>query len=282
MTFHHLLLPTDFSDTAAEPARHARLLADHFGATLHVLHVAYSTEAQRSAQDEMAAFIESHGLAGASTSIARAEAPGQGIAHYVEEHGIDLVVMGSHGRRGLERLFLGSTTEEVLRAATCAVLTVRTNLDAAAQLPVDGVLTPLDLSEGSLRALPHARTFADAYNARLDLLHVFEDIDIPAIYGADIENPLFDYFPEARERTRAEMQRALADTPGPEVASSVHFAKGHADEAIVDFAEEHGTDLIVMARTGRRGLTRLLMGSTADGVLRTAPCPVLLVPVEEE
>lgn len=282
MTFHHLLLPTDFSDTAAEPARHARLLASHFGATLHVLHVATDADARRNAKDDMDAFIEAHGLAGATPAITSAEAPGQGIAAYVEEHGIDLVVMGSHGRRGLERLFLGSTTEEVLRAATCAVLTVRTNLDAAAQLPVDGVLAPLDLSEGSLRALPIARTFAHAYDARLDLLHVFEDIDIPAIYGADIENPLFEHFPEARERTRAEMERAFADAPGPEVPSAIHFAKGHADEAIVDFAEEHGSDLIVMARTGRRGLSRLLMGSTADGVLRTAPCPVLLVPVEED
>lgn len=279
MTFHHLLLPTDFSDTAAEPVRHARLLADHFGAELHVLHVAHSADAQRSAEADMDAFLNAHGLDTATSTVTRAEAPGQGIAQYVEEHGIDLVVMGSHGRRGLERLFLGSTTEEVLRATSCAVLTVRTNLDATAQLPVDGVLTPLDLSEGSLRALPYARTFAAVYNARLDLLHVFEDIDIPAIYGEDITNPLFDQFPEAKERTRAEIQRVLAAAPGPEVPSSIHFATGHADEAIVDFAEEQGSDFIVMARTGRRGLTRLLLGSTADGILRTAPCPVLLVPV---
>jgi nucleotide-binding universal stress UspA family protein len=247
-----------------------------------VLHVAVGADAQRDADGAMVAFAEANGLATATAAVVRAEAPGQGIARYAAEHGVDLVVMGSHGRRGLERLFLGSTAEEVLRAAAGAVLVVRTNLDASAQLPVDSVLAPLDLSPASLRALPYARTFAAAYDARLDLLHVIEDIDLPAIYGEDIANPLFEQFPEIKERTRAEMERALAAAPGPEVPSSIHFEHGHADVAIVDFAEAHGSDLIVITRTGRRGLTRLLLGSAADGVLRTAPCPVLVVPVEDD
>lgn len=282
MTFHTVLLPTDFSDTAAEPAHHARLLAEHFDADLHILHVAVSPDARRDADSDMSAFLEANGLGTATAAVVEDEAPGQGIARYIDEHGIDLVVMGSHGRRGLQRLFLGSTTEEVMRAASCAVLTVRTNLDASAQLPVDSVLAPLDLSEGSLRALPYARSLSAAYDARLDLLHVIEDIDIPAIYGEDIENPLFEQFPEIKERTRAEMARALAAAPGPEVVSSIHFEHGHADVAIVDFAEAHGSDFIVITRTGRRGLTRLLLGSAADGILRTAPCPVLVVPVDED
>jgi nucleotide-binding universal stress UspA family protein len=279
MTFDRLLLPTDLSDTAAEPVRHARLLAEHFGAALHVLYVATDVEQQRTAEADVEAFARAHDLAGATPAVVTAEAPAPGIDAYAEEHAIDLIVMGSHGRRGLERLFLGSVTEEVLRKAACPVLTIRTNLDATAQLPVDSVLAPLDLSDASLQALPVARTFAAAYDARLDVLHVVEDIDLPAIYGEDIPNPLYEMFPEVQRRTRAEIDRALAAAPGPEVPTAVHFAQGHAADAIVDFAEDEGVDLIVLTRTGRRGLTRFLIGSATDGVVRTAPCPVLVVPV---
>jgi nucleotide-binding universal stress UspA family protein len=281
MTLTHVLLPTDFSETTAEPVRHARLLADHFGAALHVLHVATDVERQRTADAELERFARAHGLDGATLAVIAAEAPAPGIEAYAGEHGADLVVMGSHGRRGLERLFLGSVTEEVLRHAPCPVLTVRTHLDAADQLPVDSVLAPIDLSDASLRALPFARTFAAAYDARLDVLHVVEDIDLPAIYGEDIANPLHELFPEVQQRTRGEIERALAAAPGPEVPTAIHFAQGHAADAIVDFAEDEGSDLIVLTRTGRRGLTRFLIGSATDGVVRTAPCPVLVVPVTE-
>lgn len=281
MTLAHILLPTDFSATAAEPVRHARLLADHFGATLHLLHVAADVEQQQAAESDVDAFARAHELAGATRAVVTAEAPAPGIEAYAEEHGVDLVVMGSHGRRGLERLFLGSVTEEVLRHAPCPVLTVRTSPDVSAQLPVERVLAPLDLSEASLRALPFARSFAAAYRARLDVLHVVEDIDLPAIYGEDLANPLHELFPEVQQRTRGEIERALAAAPGPDVPTAIHFAQGHAADAIVDFAEDEDIGLIVLTRTGRRGLTRFLIGSATDGVVRTAPCPVLVIPVEE-
>jgi nucleotide-binding universal stress UspA family protein len=280
MTLHRILLPTDFSD-AAEPLRHARLLADHFGAALHVLHVATGAEQQRQGEGDLDAFLRSHDLDEVSAAVVVAEAAAPGIEAYAERHGVDLIVMGSHGRRGLERMFLGSVTEEVLRHAPCPVLTIRTGRGAVAPRAVDRVLAPLDLSDASLRALPAARSFAAAYGAQLDVLHVVEDIDIPAIYGEDIPNPLHEMFPEVQRRTRDEIDRALAAAPGPEVPSAIHFARGHAAEAIVDFAEDEGSGLIVLTRTGRRGLTRFLIGSATDGVVRAAPCPVLVVPVAE-
>ena len=102
MTIDHLLLPTDFSD-AAEPVRHARLLADHFGAAIHVLHVADSVEQRRLVKADMDAFVQKHELGGATSAVVTAEAPAPGIEAYAGEHEIDLLVMGSHGRRGLGR-----------------------------------------------------------------------------------------------------------------------------------------------------------------------------------
>ncbi len=149
-------------------------------------------------------------------------------------------------------------------------------------MSLNRILVPLDLSAAGLRGLPLAKTFAADYGARLLVLHVLEDIDLPSVYGEDIANPLYDLYPEIKDRTRVEIQRAVSAAAGPDVEPEIHFAEGAAAEAIVAFAEAHEVDLIMLTRTGRRGLTHLLMGSTADGVVRSATCPVLVVPVEED
>ncbi len=286
MPIAQILFPTDFSEAAGQRFRHARALAERQGATLHVLHVVEEKGAAALAhgEDEMESFLEIHRADGVPTepAVAAAEAPGPAIRDYAAQHGIDLIVMGRHGQRGLRRLFLGSVAEEVIREAPCPVLTVRRSAETFPLGPTESVLVPLDLSAAGQGALPLAKTLAAGYGARLLLLHVLEDIDLPSIYGDDIANPIYDLFPEIKERTREEMRRVLASTEGPEVAAEVHFAEGEAAEAIVAFAEAHAVDLIVLTRTGRHGLTRFLIGSTADGVVRTASCPVLVVPVEEE
>ena len=278
------LFPTDFSEAAGQRFRHALALAERQGATLHVLHVVDSETALLNGEGELEAFAEAHHADDLplEQAVVVAEAPAPAIRDYATEHGIDLIVMGRHGQRGLRRLFLGSVAEEVVREAPCPVLTVRRSADLFPLGPTDTVLVPLDLSDASLRALPLAKQMASSYDARLLLLHVLEDIDLPSIYGDDIANPIYDLYPEIRERTEAEVRRAVRDADGPDAETAIHFAEGNPTEAAVDFAEAQGVDLIVLTRTGRRGLTRLLIGSTADGIIRAASCPVLVVPVDEE
>ncbi len=286
MSFARLLFPTDFSKAAGQRFRHALALAERHGATLHVLHVVegHGTAALARGEKEMETFLEACDAdeLPLEQAVVAAEAPGPAIRDYASAHGIDLIVMGRHGQRGLRRLFLGSVAEEVTREAPCPVLTVRRSPATFPLGDTDTVLVPLDLSAASLHALALAKTMAAGYGARLVLLHVLEDIDLPSIYGDDIANPIYDLYPEIRARTQAEIQRAVAAAGGPDVAAEVHFAEGEAAEAVVAFAETHGVDLIVLTRTGKHGLTRFLIGSTADGVVRAASCPVLVVPVEED
>lgn len=282
MALARILFPTDFSEAAGQRFRHALALAERQGATLHVLHVVDRAAAEREGEEEMERFVDGYDAdVLLDQAVVAAEAPGPAIRDYAATHGIDLIVMGRHGQRGLRRLFLGSVAEEVIREAPCPVLTVRRSADLFPLGATDTVLVPLDLSPASLHALPLAKTLAAGYDARLLLLHVLEDIDLPSIYGDDIANPIYDLYPEIKERTRTEIRRVVSASEGSEVAPEIHFAEGRTAEAIVDFSEAHNVDLIVLTRTGRRGLTRLLIGSTADGVIRAASCPVLVVPVEE-
>jgi nucleotide-binding universal stress UspA family protein len=142
-----ILVPTDFSESSDQALEYAKMLADRLGATLHVLHVieepdvagAWGAEvyiaelprireaAQQRAEKGLNEIFTANerGRLGLSTEIADGRAA-RTIIDVAGQRHIDLIVMGTHGRSGVERLILGSVTEKVLRTAPCPVLTVRT------------------------------------------------------------------------------------------------------------------------------------------------------------
>jgi nucleotide-binding universal stress UspA family protein len=143
--FQRILLPTDFSDCAAEAARHARALVEQFNAELHLLHVLETHhsatpvfggglalapavhESRQAAEAELDRFLDPQWQQGQRVVRAIADgAPAAEIVHYAEEHQIDLIVLGTHGHTGLTHALLGSVSEKVVRKAPCPVLTVRT------------------------------------------------------------------------------------------------------------------------------------------------------------
>ena len=138
-----ILVPTDFSDTADNASRHARELAGALGASLHLLHVVSSDlgagapelwgvdsdglsqrlEAEATAElDRLRATLESDGVSPYVATGMGSEV--DTISDYVREHDVDLVVMGTHGRGGVQHLLLGSVAEKVVRRAPCPVLVV--------------------------------------------------------------------------------------------------------------------------------------------------------------
>lgn len=143
--YHDVLVPTDGSDAASAAVPHAIDHAVRYDATLHVLHVVdeqgvpptpdggrvlAALEQQGRAAIERVA--QQAGTAGVDTieSAVASGPPHTAILDYVDEHGVDLVVMGTHGRRGLDRVLLGSVTERVVRLADVPVLTVHPPQDA--------------------------------------------------------------------------------------------------------------------------------------------------------
>ncbi|MFC3476892.1 universal stress protein [Halobacterium litoreum] len=141
--YDDILLPTDGSDAADAAVANAVDLADHYGATLHVLYVADTTEYSTvTFEDSVVDPLEAEGETVVDAVVERAAERGvdavgvvmQGgvyrtILNYVEDNAIDVVVMGTHGRRGLDRALLGSVTERVVRTADVPVLTVRQRED---------------------------------------------------------------------------------------------------------------------------------------------------------
>lgn len=141
-------------------------------------------------------------------------------------------------------------------------------------LPFRIILVPIDFSDHSLRALPYALGLAEMYGAEVKVLYVSE----PALQVSDMawvgvdEDALKD---EQVDDALKRLERMTQDLIPPEVSARAEVRSGDAVDEIIHFAEEINADLIVMATHGRGGLSHILMGSTAEHVIRKASCPVL-------
>lgn len=297
LALERILVPLDFSDPSAAALRRALDLVERTGAELHVLHCAPGPEADfdvsfddlpepdrafyrevwRRAERDLDAFLQRVPTGGiALKRVLTAGLASRAILDYATHEGMDLVVMGTHGRRGFKRFMLGSVTEEVLQQGDLPVLVVP---PGTGEDTVTHVLAPTDFSVAAEMALPVAVGMAELYGARLDLLHVLEAVPLfAALTGARTAEELFpSLLPRAAERLDALVQSAdgvLGD-------ATVRVAEGRAAEAIVDHAKAHGVDLIVMAKHGLHGVERVLIGSVTERVCRTAPCAVLALPVRD-
>lgn len=304
MDVQRILMPTDFSTCANHALTHAITLARRFGAELHFLHVTVMYEVDPTPMGEVFPGYEELHLRreevtgrqmkqllekshGEELSVVEAQVRGFSAAptilDYIVDHGIDLVVLGTHGRRGLRRFVLGSVSEEVVRASPCPVLTVRDEEEVERFHEMQRIVVPFDFSADSRQALDTARELAAMYGAQVDLVYVVE----PPFY-TQLEVPLGRYtFEFDREKfaldMKAEMTKLIddLDDAGPRVEG--HVVDGFVAPTLIEFAETSGADLILIASHGLGGLERFLLGSVATKVVRSASCPVLTLrhPSEE-
>ncbi len=285
LSIERVLFPTDFSSGATRAFPQAVSFADQHDAELHVVNVPESDRESvaslpvapnvlkewRGAQPgEDAPDLE------ALSVVQRQLEPGvppERIVAYVKGHDVDLVVMGTHGRRGLRRMMLGSVTEEVLRTAPCPVVTVRADDEDEPRTDARRILAPVDFSDASETAVDHARELARTYNTDLHLLHVVEEVNYTSAYG--VESPLspLDEIVARVEKTLGEMARETVGDESVQVSARV----GYAPWTILDYVENNDVDLIVIATHGRSGFDRVLLGSVAERVLRRSSVPVFLV-----
>lgn len=270
LTIQTLVLPTDGS-SAAEAARPvAERFAERCGAALHVLEVEIVPPVGDLRFDPAP---EPVGMDEADPSVLqvhrRHPVAADAIVQYADEVDADLIVMGTHGRSGFNRLTLGSTAERVLRLAPCPVLTVGPE---AKETPGGPVLVPLVFESASDAALETAIALAEAQGRGLVAVHVVEPIDIPPPYGLAVSS----FSPvELVARVRETVETWVAAYADRSVPITVDVREGSAPVRILDAAAEHDAGLIVQASHGRRGLSRWLLGSVAEAVARRAPCPTL-------
>lgn len=296
--FKRILLPTDFSELAITARDTAILYARRFGAELHVLHVDEDVSATVRDPSDLVHYLQTVeiktdqflGLLRAElteaglppVTVRRPGIPSQEIVKYAVEAGCDLVVLATHGRGGFQQLILGSTTLRVLRHTRTPVLTVNAlAVERGVELP-KSILYPTDFSAPSRAALDLALTFADALEARLDLLHVLKlPTFVPAVPG---EPPV--YMPQTavssmKELYRSELERLTEETREGRVTYNVTIG-GNPGQAIAEYAQEQGHELVVIPSHGHGALHNLFFGSTAEAAVRLSPAPVLVVPPKEQ
>ena len=139
------------------------------------------------------------------------------------------------------------------------------------------ILVPTDFSKSSENALRYGLAFVEKFDARLYLLHVVQDLTwfIPeAILVAPAAIPPAEQFHTA---ARTALERVIKERNLPAARTQAEVRQGVPFQGIIEFAREQNIDLIVMGTHGHTGLAHVLMGSTAEKVVRKAPCPVLTV-----
>lgn len=289
-----ILAATDFSDTADRAGMFARILAKRFEAQFHLLHVVviledpHLEEAHRLRLEELVATgddarrrdlengpEDEPGLEVAPHMV-RGLYPAEMIVETASKLSSDLIVMGTHGRRGLSHFLLGSVAERVLRTSSVPVLTVRA--DADIELGENPrILVPHDFSEVSADAVRRAAAWAKALGAEITLLHVVEPVVYPEFYAVDVVSD--DLMKRLVTRSEKALQSAADEHLG-DVAATIEVEVGRAADTIVSQADPEHFDLVVMATRGLSGLEHVLLGSAAESVLRRCRVPLLAIPGE--
>jgi nucleotide-binding universal stress UspA family protein len=148
--------------------------------------------------------------------------------------------------------------------------------------PITKILVPVDFSPHATRAFGYATTLAQRFGARLGLVHVIDDAFATQAWNAEVFMPdvgeLFAGLIESSERQLGTLKQS-AGAIG--LTADAAVITGRPAQAIVEQAKEGGFDLIVMGTHGRTGLSHLVLGSVAERVVRTAPCPVLTIHAPE-
>ena len=296
LRLQRILVPVDFSPDADQAVADAIEIARSADAEIDLLHVwrtpiqaglpeaglvpIDAVDAIRKADEEklnaQAASIRDQGVrcnAHLIDGIAWHE-----IVEAVASFHADLIVVGTRGRTGLKHLVMGSVAERVTRHASCPVLTVKADASRGGIRP-EVVLVPTDFSPTARQALKLAEEVAAAMGpSRLILAHAYYvPVELEMLISSEGSADDGRLLGRISEAAAAELERILEDLQ--EAGMSVEYVARHGspERVIADLATENQADLIVMGTHGRTGVSRMLMGSVAEYVVRVAPCPVLTV-----
>lgn len=289
-----ILVTTDFSDASRQAFPVACELARRLGASLTLAYVFPTTlPAELS---HIGIIIEQRGRAAeARQRLARFRerelpmnqpidlvilegGPAHEICTFARDAEMDLILTATHGHTGLKHLWLGSTVERIVRHAPCPVLVVREQvvpLCVPAEVPCrfQRIVVPVDFSEAGRPALRSAEAFALACSGEVTLVHVIEPPPYPEFGYAHIPTR------EAglKHSAAAKLGELQAELGLAGVTAGTVIRTGAAYHEITAVAREQNAGLIVIATQGRGALAHALLGSTAERVVRHAPCPVLVV-----
>ena len=276
VTFERILVPTDFSEVSQRALEYAKAIARPDNSQLLLVHVSppvawitppeaawidaseiQSAEGERLQQSGAA--LRSEGYR--ARTISPTGALYDELLSAVKQNEVDLIVLGTHGRKGYDRLLLGSDAEAILRQAHCPVLLVGPATPALRDKTwhVREVVCATTLDPRSAHVAAFAHKLAAQHGAELVLFHA-QDPDSPDADWASFEEAFHHYVPEA---------------PGSCMCLRTRLVKTAPGTSIVDLAKERGCDLIVMGAHPASSMATHMSPGTAAKVLIEAPCPVM-------
>jgi len=294
----NLLFATDFSEASEAALPYAAALSLRYGSTIHLAHVLPEIMFLRPGAPDPAVlgsiYEEAHSVAQEKMQRVADRLKGfphktyvrhgktcEVLADIIDEHEIDLLIAGTHGRTGLGKLVMGSVAEEILRQAKCPVLTVGPKVVGTVAAPrhdrelppqqinIRQVLYATDFKQESVEAVAHAVSLAYGFRARLTLMHVIESYD----------EHLHDR-PGQIENILQKLQGLVPEDAGLRYPPEILAQFGTPAESILQAAAERDADLIVLGvrpSEGHIGAATHLGRTVAHKVIVGAPCPVLTV-----
>lgn len=216
-----------------------------------------------------------------SSAVTLTGAPGPALSQYVQELGVDLVVMATHGRGGVRRAWLGSVADQLIRTLHVPVLLVRPSegeQNAQRSPAANQILVPLDGSALAEEAIPAAVVLARALKLEISLVRVVP----PVLLSSDSMLPFPSTYDEELSATCREQAQDYARDLAERLRDQGLRATGtatlgwYAADAILGLAGPEHVAMVVIATRGRGGLRRLALGSVADKIVRGAEVPVLV------
>jgi nucleotide-binding universal stress UspA family protein len=293
----HILSPIDFSDVSRHALDHAIALARWYKARVTVLHahqipmpahgvpyvgpealepIVLTDIERRDLWDRLDEYVAAdRATSGVEIATVLDEAVNvpAAILRQAGSMSIDLIMLGTHGRSGFERLVLGSVAEKVLRKSCCPVMTVPPHISGAVPRRLESmhrIVCAVDFSRSSARALEYAASLAHESGARLTVLHVLD-----VLSGAADLSGLAEFRAALFRDAHRELTEAIKAGVPHGVAVEELLLAGKSYREILRVAGEQDADLIVLGVQGRGAIDLAFFGSTANHVVREATCPVL-------
>lgn len=302
LSIQNIVVPIDFSRMSVQALKSASRLAQRFGASIHLAHVRqfnYAADVVAPAPPivpfsfmpyehndgggivkELNALAREYGVSSGICHVLSGAPPFDEICRLAQEIPADLIVMPTHGRTGLTHVFLGSTAERVVQHSPCPVFVVRDKKQRSKTKPwpsINTILVPVDFSSCSREGLRYAIEFANEVGAKVTLLHATY---LGYIYSSE-GTAIYDVpglQEAARKNAERQMRKVVRAAKFGRVKYEIAFTDGSPVLDICAFAKNHAIDLIITSTHGLTGLKHVLIGSTAEQVVRHAACPVLVVP----
>lgn len=288
VALNNILYLTDFSEPSEAALPFAAAIAREYGAKVYAYHVLIPAGYVYTAPELIPTGIEAQEEA-AQNNMKRLEAELGSVAHEAiverdvsvwpaveratKEYNADLIVLGTHGRTGAEKLLLGSVAEEVFRRSHVPVLTIgpQTTRGVHGGAKLHRILYATDFSTESLAAAPYAISMAQENQARLILLHVMRPSETPES-EREAQDTLSNAMFQLHEIVPADAELWCT--------AEAAVQQGNPAAKILETAKEKNADLIVLGvrdRKGHLGAATHLERATAHKVVAHASCPVLTV-----